>query len=124
MASTSYLGLARAATASALPAAEGPPYTAPPMAPRATTSRGRKATAKDPEAPQPGIDAVLEELEHLVGDLEEGDLPLEEALAKFEAGVRLARRGGALLDSLEERVERLLEDRDEVVPFTEEEDDD
>jgi exonuclease VII small subunit len=35
--------------------------------------------------------------------------------------VGLARRGSTLLDAVEERVEQLLSDRDETVPFTSEE---
>jgi exodeoxyribonuclease VII small subunit len=64
-----------------------------------------------------GIDAVLVGLEGVVAQLERGDLPLEQALERFEQGVALARRGGRLLDAVEERVERLLADRDETVPF-------
>ena len=73
-----------------------------------------------------GIDQILADLEQVVTDLESGDLPLEKALERFEQGVRLARRGGKMLDRVEERVEVLLADRDETVPFreTESEDDD
>lgn len=92
---------------------------------RSRKSGGKTATKKAASEPEPpGIDAVLDQLEEVVSDLEEGDLPLEDALTRFEEGVRLARAGGQLLEALEERVEMLLEDRDETVPFTEEESDD
>lgn len=65
----------------------------------------------------PAIDQVLGELERVVAELEAGDLPLESALKRFEDGVRLARQGGQLLDSVEQRVEMLLEGRDGTVPF-------
>jgi len=68
-----------------------------------------------------GIDEILDRLEGVVQALEAGDLPLEEALRRFEHGVGLARRGSALLDAVEERVEQLLSDRDETVPLTSEE---
>ena len=64
------------------------------------------------------IDTVLADLERVVTQLEGGDLPLEEALSRFERGVALARRGGAMLDRVEERVEVLLADRDETVPLS------
>lgn len=67
-----------------------------------------------------GIDEILDRLEAVVQQLETGDLPLEEALRRFEHGVGLARRGSTLLDTVEERVEQLLSDRDEAVPFTSE----
>jgi|JI9StandDraft_2_1071091.scaffolds.fasta_scaffold62301_3 exodeoxyribonuclease VII small subunit len=95
--------------------------TAPstPRAPR------RRAAAEAPDAPAseaaaspgPAIDQVLAELEHVVAELEAGDLPLEVALQRFEAGVRLARHGGQLLDAVEQRVETLLEGRDGRAPF-------
>jgi exodeoxyribonuclease VII small subunit len=69
------------------------------------------------EADGAGIDAVLGGLENVVKELESGDLPLERALERFEEGVRLARKGGRILDAVEARVETLLADRDEVVPL-------
>ena len=74
------------------------------------------------DAPSDGIDDVLAQLEGVVAQLEGGDLPLEKALEQFERGVALARKGGRLLDAVEERVERLLADRDETVPFETEDD--
>lgn len=68
-------------------------------------------------APGPAIDGVLAELEQVVAELEGGDLPLEVALQRFEAGVRLARQGGQLLDAVEQRVEMLLDGRDGTAPF-------
>ena len=92
-------------------------------------SDGRSPTARPAsgdeqarsDAQTAGVDAILDDLEAVVRRLEAGDLPLEEALAQFEQGVHLARRGGRLLDAVEQRVERLLADRDETVPFDQEE---
>ncbi|MEM6993425.1 MAG: exodeoxyribonuclease VII small subunit [Myxococcota bacterium] len=64
------------------------------------------------------MDGILSGLEAVVTQLEGGDLPLEEALARFETGVALARRGSEMLDGVEERVEVLLADRDETVPMS------
>jgi len=72
----------------------------------------------DPEAaPPPSIDAMLDGLESVVAELESGELPLEEALRKFEEGVKLARRGEQILESVEERIEALLSDADGTEPF-------
>lgn len=50
----------------------------------------------------------LGELETVVERLENGDLPLEEALKQFERGVELARGCQADLQKAEQRVEILL----------------
>jgi exodeoxyribonuclease VII small subunit len=44
----------------------------------------------------------------IVEQLEGGELPLEQSLALFEEGVRLARAAKARLDRAEQRVEELL----------------
>ncbi|MCH9685167.1 MAG: exodeoxyribonuclease VII small subunit [Deltaproteobacteria bacterium] len=67
------------------------------------------------------MDEILDGLEEVVVQLESGDLPLEDALRRFEDGVKLARRGSTMLDAVEQRVEQLLADRDETVPFANEE---
>ncbi len=80
-------------------------------------ARTPKQGEHDASADGAGIDAVLDGLESVVKELESGDLPLERALERFEEGVRLARKGGQILDAVEARVEMLLADRDEVVPL-------
>lgn len=79
-------------------------------APGAASASGESASEAEPT----GIDEILAQLEGVVADLEGGDLPLERALERFELGVRLARRGGLLLDRVEQRVETLLAERDGV----------
>jgi exodeoxyribonuclease VII small subunit len=49
----------------------------------------------------------LEELDAIVMSLEEGKLPLDEALALYERGMRLAQTCQRRLDSAELRVSRL-----------------
>ena len=66
-----------------------------------------------------GIDQVLDRLKSLVEKLEHGSLSLEESLRTFEEGVALARRGHAILDSAEKRVELLVRgpEGEQIVPF-------
>lgn len=95
-----------------------------PLVARTSKTGSGKGRSQDegPEAPTPGIDEILDGLEAVVAELESGELPLEHALARFEHGVGLARRGSALLDAVEERVEQLLAERDQAVPFEGEDD--
>lgn len=71
------------------------------------TSGARQA---DRQEPSQRFDEILEELQGVVEQLENEDLPLEQALAAFERGVALSRSGQAVLDSAERRVEVLLRD--------------
>jgi exodeoxyribonuclease VII small subunit len=60
------------------------------------------------------FEAALERLEGIVDRLEDGDLPLEEALARFEEGVALSRQLADQLTAAEQRVERLVREGGEV----------
>jgi len=55
---------------------------------------------------------ALARLETIVGQLEKGDLPLEESLKIFEEGVRLSKNCLKLLEEAERKVEILLQDKD------------
>ena len=60
------------------------------------------------------FEAALGELEALVGKMEDGSLSLEESLAAFERGVKLARVCQAALRAAELRVKALTEDGEEI----------
>jgi exodeoxyribonuclease VII small subunit len=55
-----------------------------------------------------GFDELIGHLRQTVGELERGNLSLEASLKAYERGVALARRGHALLDAAEKRVELLV----------------
>jgi exodeoxyribonuclease VII small subunit len=61
-------------------------------------------------AKQPTFEQALKALEEAVARLEKGQLPLDEALACFESGVRSAARCRELLREVETRVEVLMQD--------------
>lgn len=61
-------------------------------------------------ARQPTFEQSLKALEDAVSRLEKGQLPLDEALACFETGVKGASRCRELLRDVEARVEVLLRD--------------
>jgi exodeoxyribonuclease VII small subunit len=55
------------------------------------------------------FEAALAELEALVAQMEEGDLPLEDALRQFERGVTLTQQCQQALKQAEQKVEILME---------------
>ncbi len=61
-----------------------------------------------PDEKPPSFEAGLTELETVVKELENGDLPLEQAIALFEKGVGLSDRCRLQLEEAETRVEILL----------------
>jgi exodeoxyribonuclease VII small subunit len=77
---------------------------------RKRADSGGAAPSVETEAAEtpPDFETSLTELESIVDRLEEGDLPLEEALASFEAGVALTRRCAEQLAAVERRVEVLM----------------
>ena len=58
------------------------------------------------------FEASLAELETIVEQLENGDLPLEESLKLFEKGVKLSRECRERLSDAERRIEVLMKDGD------------
>ncbi len=74
----------------------------------------------------PDFEQSLAELEALVSRLEQGDVPLEDALQTFERGVALTRQCQTALRTAQQKVEVLLaRNGDEAVePFTDSDDGD
>ncbi len=56
------------------------------------------------------FETALKELEDVVNALEEGDMPLEDALKAFEKGIGLARHCESLLDQAEKKIKLLTEE--------------
>lgn len=66
------------------------------------------------------FETSLEELERIVRELEQGELPLEKSLELFEQGVKLSRECQDRLNQAERRIEILMRDnqgRPVVRPF-------
>jgi exodeoxyribonuclease VII small subunit len=64
------------------------------------------------EAPSnaaPNFEQALAQLEQLVSQLESGDLPLDQALERFEQGVRLTRDCQGALSAAQQKVQLLLQ---------------
>ena len=65
-------------------------------------------TKLDKTDPLPDFEKSLSELEALVQKLEQGDVPLEDALKTFERGVALTRSCQMALRTAQQKVEILL----------------
>ena len=72
-------------------------------------------------SPRVPFEEAIGKLESIVGQLEEGDLPLEKSLELFEEGIRMSKACAQQLHAAEKRIELLLEDEksgeDRTEPF-------
>jgi exodeoxyribonuclease VII small subunit len=69
---------------------------------------------------EPSFEQALDKLEKIVEELEEGNLPLEETLKKFEEGIKLSRLCEKKLKAAQKKVSMLTRDEDgnlKEVPF-------
>lgn len=68
--------------------------------------------AKAAETEKVSFEQAMQRLEAIVGRLEQGELPLDQALSAFEEGVGLVKRCQKELADAELRVEKILTDTD------------
>lgn len=61
---------------------------------------------------EPKFEKALERLEKIVEELESGNIPLEEALKKYEEGVRLSRTCSEKLSQAEKKIQILTKSLD------------
>ena len=82
-----------------------------------TTDQGNGSQA-------PSFETSMQELEGIVRQMEQGELPLEEALQKFERGIKLARQSQHILKEAEQKVQILMSQNgnDQLTEFKEEND--
>jgi len=75
---------------------------------------------------EPKFEKDLERLEEIVSALEEGELPLDDALKRFEEGIKLAKRCEKALSEAEKKIEILTKNADgklEAQPFGDDDED-
>jgi exodeoxyribonuclease VII small subunit len=68
------------------------------------------------------FEEAMEELEEIVGKLEEGDVPLEESIRLFQEGMKLSKQCHDKLQHVEKQMDELLKENGETEPFTIQED--
>jgi exodeoxyribonuclease VII small subunit len=74
--------------------------------------------AKPPAPGNESFEVALERLEDIVHELEEGDITLEQCLARYQEGLRLHRICQERLGKVEEELARLLGDDGTLSPWT------
>ena len=74
-----------------------------------------------PKSKEPKFEENLKRLEAIVDQLENKEAPLDQSLALFEEGVKLARACQQTLEQAKKKVEILVKETGELKPFEENE---
>ncbi|AVK62927.1 exodeoxyribonuclease VII small subunit [Lactobacillus sp. CBA3606] len=68
-------------------------------------------------AEKPTFETNLTNLETIVNQLEQGDVPLEQALDQFQKGVALSQQLQATLEGAEKTLTKMMDENGNEVPF-------
>ncbi len=68
---------------------------------------GKKSQQNQAKTEAPSFEGAIVELQSIVGQLEDGSLPLEESMEQFERGISLLRNCYKVLEQAEQRIEVL-----------------
>ena len=60
------------------------------------------------------FEETMEKLEAIASELENGNLSLDESLAKFEEGMKLSKKCNEIIENAEKKITILLQDGDEI----------
>lgn len=66
--------------------------------------------AAEKQASEKSFEASLEQLEKIVENLEQGDVPLQEALNQFQEGVEISRHLKKQLDDADELLVKIMDE--------------
>ncbi|QWU14767.1 Exodeoxyribonuclease VII small subunit [Paenibacillus sophorae] len=61
-----------------------------------------------------GFEEAMDQLELIVRELEQGDVPLEKAIDLFQQGMKLSQLCGAKLEQVERKIEMIVEEDGEL----------
>ena len=64
---------------------------------------------------QKTFEQSMKQLERIVQELEDGELPLEKAIKKFEEGIKLTKLCSEKLDETEKKISILLKDSEDQI---------
>ncbi|SDI31550.1 exodeoxyribonuclease VII small subunit [Natribacillus halophilus] len=67
------------------------------------------------------FEADMKKLEHIIHQLEEGDVPLEKAIDMYQTGMKLSKRCHDQLQRVEKQMDQIVKETGETVPLNEEE---
>ncbi|QXE00384.1 Exodeoxyribonuclease VII small subunit [Terribacillus aidingensis] len=70
------------------------------------------------EEKKQSFEEAMEQLEEIVGKLEQGDVPLEQAIGFYQEGMKLSKICGDKLEQVEKQMVEIVNNSGETEPFT------
>lgn len=61
------------------------------------------------------FEEAMKQLENIANELENGDLPLEKSVEKFEEGINLSKKCNEILENAQKKISILISNGDELV---------
>ena len=61
------------------------------------------------------FEEAMKQLEDIANELENGDLPLEKSVEKFEEGINLSKKCNEILEKAQKKISILISNGDELV---------
>ncbi len=61
------------------------------------------------------FEETMKKLETITGELEKGDLNLEDSVKKFEEGMELSKQASKILEEAEKKINILIQKEDKIV---------
>ena len=61
------------------------------------------------------LEEAMKQLENIANELENGDLPLEKSVEKFEEGINLSKKCNEILENAQKKISILISNGDELV---------
>jgi exodeoxyribonuclease VII small subunit len=81
-----------------------------------------KTTAENNDAEAVTFEAAMEQLEKIVQRLEEGDVPLEQAINLYQEGIQLSKLCNEKLQNVEKKMDQVMDQNGQVEPLNIQED--
>lgn len=61
------------------------------------------------------FEETMKKLEAITGELEKGELNLEESVKRFEEGMELSKQASKILEESEKKINILIQDEDKII---------
>ncbi|MPV86735.1 exodeoxyribonuclease VII small subunit [Ostreibacterium oceani] len=91
------------------------PITEPQESPQESSQQSSQQATQQGTQARKNYETAIAELEHILTQLEDNQLPLEEAIKQFEAGVSLVKHCQHILTQTEQKIQGLMQNDNDAL---------